>query len=83
MKVKTIYNSDYIELIQILSSERKRLGISQKEVATLLDISQADISKIERLERRLDILELKSLLKIYRISSNQNLQNLVLIFFEF
>lgn len=83
MKVKTIYNSDYIELIQILSSERKRLGISQKEVATLLDISQTDISKIERLERRLDILELKSLLKIYRISSNQNLQNLVLNFFEF
>lgn len=83
MKVKTIYNSDYIELIQILSSERKRLGISQKEVATLLDISQTDISKIERLERRLDILELKSLLKIYRISSNQNLQSLVLNFFEF
>ena len=82
MKVKTIYNSDYIELIQILSSERKRLGISQKEVATLLDISQADISKIERLERRLDILELKNLLKIYRISSNPHLKTVILEFLE-
>lgn len=82
MKVKTIYNSDYIELIQILSSERKRLGISQKEVATLLDISQADISKIERLERRLDILELKNLLKVYRISSNQSLKATIFKFLE-
>lgn len=82
MKVKTIYDSDYIELIQILSTERKRLGISQKEVALQLSISQADISKIERLERRLDILELKNLLKVYRIASNQSLKATILKFLE-
>jgi transcriptional regulator with XRE-family HTH domain len=82
MKVKTIYNSDYVSLIHILSNERKRLGISQKEVAYQLSISQADISKIERLERRLDILELKNLLKIYRITSNPNLKTVILEFLE-
>ncbi|MFX7075028.1 helix-turn-helix transcriptional regulator [Acinetobacter baumannii] len=82
MKVKTIYNSDYVNLIHILSNERKRLGISQKEVAYQLSISQADISKIERLERRLDILELKNLLKIYRISSNPHLKTVILEFLE-
>ncbi|MFW1731038.1 helix-turn-helix domain-containing protein [Acinetobacter baumannii] len=82
MKVKTIYNSDYVNLINILSNERKRLGISQKEVAFQLSISQTDISKIERLERRLDILELKNLLKIYRISSNPNLKKVILEFLE-
>ena len=82
MKVKTIYNSDYVSLIHILSNERKRLGISQKEVAYQLSISQADISKIERLERRLDILELKNLLKMYRITSNPNLKTVILEFLE-
>ena len=82
MKVKTIYNSDYVNLIHILSNERKRLGISQNEVAYQLSISQADISKIERLERRLDILELKNLLKIYRISSNPHLKTVILEFLE-
>ncbi|WP_224970449.1 helix-turn-helix domain-containing protein [Acinetobacter oleivorans] len=82
MKVKTIYNSDYVNLINILSNERKRLGISQKEVAFQLSISQTDISKIERLERRLDILELKNLLQIYRISSNPNLKKVILEFLE-
>ena len=82
MKVKTIYNSDYVSLIHILSNERKRLGISQKEVAYQLSISQADISKIERLERRFDILELKNLLKIYRITSNPNLKTVILEFLE-
>ncbi|WP_445535894.1 helix-turn-helix domain-containing protein [Acinetobacter sp. G18] len=82
MKVKTIYNSDYVNLITILSNERKRLGISQKEVAFQLSISQTDISKIERLERRLDILELKNLLQIYRISSNPNLKKVILEFLE-
>lgn len=82
MKVKTIYNADYIELIQYLSNERKRLGISQKEVADKLSISQADISKIECFERRLDIVELKQLLKLYRISQNPNLQSALEKFLE-
>nr|WP_151828380.1 helix-turn-helix transcriptional regulator [Acinetobacter oleivorans] len=68
--------------MNILSNERKRLGISQKEVAFQLSISQTDISKIERLERRLDILELKNLLQIYRISSNPNLKKVILEFLE-
>ncbi len=82
MKVKTIYNADYIELIQYLSNERKRLGVSQKEVADKLSISQADISKIECFERRLDIVELKQLLKLYRISQNPNLQSALEKFLE-
>ena len=79
---KTIHQKDYLDLINVISSERKRLGLSQCEVAKLLDMSQSDISKIESNERRLDIFELKALLHIFRINTNKKLQSEVLDYFE-
>ena len=59
-KSKTIYSPEYIELIDILASERKRLDLSQAEVAEQLGLRQTDISKIENKERRLDVHEYSS-----------------------
>ena len=80
-KSKTIYSPEYIELIDILASERKRLDLSQAEVAEQLRLRQTDISKIENKERRLDVLELKKLLKIYRVSKNSKLRIAIENFF--
>ncbi len=79
---KTIHKKEYLQLINVLSSERKRLGLSQCEVAELLDMSQSDISKIESNERRLDIFELKALLNIFRINTNKKLQAEIMDYFD-
>lgn len=79
---KSIHNPIYSELIDRLTEERKRLGLSQLEVATALHLTQADISKIEHKERRLDVLELKKMLEAYRISENKKLRDIIKNFFE-
>lgn len=79
---KTIHNKQYHDLIEKLCNERKRLGLSQAEVAVYLKMTQSEISKIESSERRIDVLEFKELLTVYRMSENKNLKQLVLEFFE-
>ncbi|WP_268874130.1 helix-turn-helix domain-containing protein [Morganella psychrotolerans] len=71
----------YSELVTRLAEERKRLCLSQLEVANALNLTQADISKIENSERRLDVLELKKLLDVYRVSENKKLHKIIIDFF--
>lgn len=80
--MKTIYQNEYSYLINILVSERKRLGLSQQEVASALGMSQSDISKIEGLERRLDIAEFKNFIKLFRVNKNTKLRDEILQFFD-
>lgn len=77
---KTIHNDFYTQLIEALSQERKRLGLSQTEVAQCLKMRQSEISKVESFERRLDILEFRDLLKVYRVQDNAQLMRLVVNF---
>jgi transcriptional regulator with XRE-family HTH domain len=44
-------------LVKRLVSLRRDSGVSQDSLAKALGLSQSDISKIERFDRRLDILE--------------------------
>ncbi|GLT15513.1 helix-turn-helix domain-containing protein [Vibrio algivorus] len=80
-RTKTIYNQDYCLFIQCLCEERKRLGLSQLEVAQKLGMTQSEISKIEMSERRVDIFELKQLLRVYRVQHNEKLRHFVVDFF--
>lgn len=75
-KDKTIFDASYRALIEALALERKRLSISQDELAQLIGVKQPDISKIEKFERRLDVLEFSLILKALRVSENQRLQNI-------
>jgi len=81
-KSKSIHSPAYSNLIETLTRERKRLALSQAEVGQLIGMSQSDISKIENQERRLDVLEFKCLLLVYRVSENQKLRRYVQDFFE-
>jgi transcriptional regulator with XRE-family HTH domain len=76
-KVKTIHDVRYKSFISELSSERIRLGVSQDELAAQVGLNQSDISKIEKLERRLDILELSMILQVLRIDKNEHLKYLI------
>lgn len=53
----TIHNPRYRNIINKLVKQRKDAGIKQEEVAKAINLTQPDISKIERFERRLDVLE--------------------------
>lgn len=48
-------------MIGLLRQKREEQGITQIQLADRLDIDQAALSKIETCERRLDIIELRSI----------------------
>ncbi|MGP5303274.1 helix-turn-helix domain-containing protein [Psychrobacter celer] len=79
-RAKTIYNKEYCDFIQSLCAERKRLGLSQLEVADQIGMTQSEISKIESCERRIDINEFRLLLTVYRVQHNEKLKHLVYSF---
>lgn len=75
-KEKTIFDQKYRTLIDELAVERKRLSISQQELAETIGVKQPDISKIEKFERRLDVLEFALILKALRVKDNTKLQRI-------
>jgi len=62
---KSIYLKDYRNMIEKLKKARLGAGLKQEDVASKLEKPQSYVSKIERGERRLDIVELKKIAKIY------------------
>jgi len=76
-KGKTIFDDRYQKLISELAKERIRLSISQDDLASQVGLNQSDISKIEKFEKRLDVLELSMFLKALRIEENTRLQKIV------
>lgn len=74
---KTIHDNLYQRFINELAQERIRLNISQGDLAAQIGLNQSDVSKIEKFERRLDVLELSMILKAFRINENVRLQMIV------
>lgn len=70
-------------MIDVLRAERKRLGLSQSDVASKLEMTQSEISKIETYERRIDVLEFKDIIQLFRISDNHQLKKIVTNFLGF
>ena len=56
--MSTIHDQRYIKLVAKLREIRNASGITQKELASRLGQPQSYIAKVEKLERRLDIVEL-------------------------
>ena len=57
---KSIYTREYTLLLEALRSTREAAGLTQLEVASKLAVTQTFVSKCERGERRLDIIELRT-----------------------
>lgn len=55
---KSIYSAEYAIFLQCLKDARKQAGITQEQLASRLGESQSLISKCERGERRIDVVEL-------------------------
>lgn len=63
---KSIYSAEYKKVVEKLRVSREEVGLTQAQVADLLNKPQSYISKIERGERRLDVAELTKIAKIYK-----------------
>jgi transcriptional regulator with XRE-family HTH domain len=64
---KQIYNAKYRATISALRDIRKKLGLTQAQVAIRLGVGRTWISKIELGELRLDLLHLTILCRVYRV----------------
>ncbi len=66
--MKNIYDPRYRAVIKLLKAYRLNSNMTQQELATLLDCDQAYISKYESGQRRLDIIEIRSICEKLGIS---------------
>jgi transcriptional regulator with XRE-family HTH domain len=65
---KWVTSREYAFLLRQLCEARKRAGLSQAELAKRLRQSQSFISKCERGERRIDVIELRHFCRALGIS---------------
>lgn len=63
MKSPSLHSPDYKKFVELLKKVRCESGLTQVELAQRLGVHQSLISKIEKQERRIDILELMHLCK--------------------
>ena len=65
---KTIYTRDYEAVLRLLREAREHAGLTQVQLAEKLGQSQSFVSKAERGDRRLDIVQLRTVLKVLGVS---------------
>lgn len=57
---KSLYSREYKLFLEVLRAVRQEAGLTQEEVAARLKETQSFVSKCERGERRLDVVELRA-----------------------
>lgn len=65
---KSIHTRDYAIFLELLIGFRHRAGLTQTQLGQQLPFEQPAISKIERGERRVDIIELKLICECLGVS---------------
>ena len=63
---QTIYSKEHKHIVKQLKKAREKAGLSQEQVAKILNTTQSYISKIESGQRKLDVVQLKKFAKIYK-----------------
>jgi transcriptional regulator with XRE-family HTH domain len=58
---KSVSSNDYALFLGQLKGARKKAGLTQRQLAELLGKTQSFVSKCERGERRLDIVEVRAI----------------------
>ncbi len=65
---KSIYTREYGVLLRLIREAREQAGITQVELAKKLKQSQSFVSKCERGECRLDVIQLKTICQALGVS---------------
>lgn len=61
---KSIHTRAYAVLLELLREARERAGLTQVELAKRLKQSQSFVSKVEIGERRLDLIQLRTMCEV-------------------
>lgn len=56
---KSVFSNDYAQLLSLLKETRLKAGFTQEQLAESLGQTQSFVSKVERGERRLDLVEVR------------------------
>ena len=67
--MKSVFTAEYEGLLQRLVVARKDAGLTQQELASRIGRPQSFVSKYERRERRLDVLEFVIVCRVLDIDS--------------
>lgn len=65
--MKSVFTAEYDGFLESLVAARKAAGLTQEELASRLGKPQSFVSKYERRERRLDVVELVMIAKAIKI----------------
>lgn len=65
--MKSVHTERYVRFLSVMTDARVQLGLSQRELARLLKKPQSYVSKYERGERRLDVVEFMDLCKVLKL----------------
>ena len=65
---KTIYTKEHKALVAKLIRAREKSSLKQEDVAKLLGKTQSYMSKLESGQRRIDLVQIQQLAKIYKTS---------------
>jgi ribosome-binding protein aMBF1 (putative translation factor) len=68
---KSIHSASYAVFLKVLRATRERAGLSQEEVARRIGEKQTFVSKCERGERRIDVVELRTFCRAFGVSLSQ------------
>ncbi len=68
MHMNSINNKDYVKIIGKLKNARLKAKLTQPALANKINVDQTFISKYESRERRLDIIEVRTICKGLKIN---------------
>jgi len=60
---KSIYTAEYAALLTLLQEARQAAHLTQTQLAELIGQSQSFVTKMERGDRRLDVIQLRTILR--------------------
>jgi len=65
---KSIHSTEYAVFLRVFRETRRRAGLTQIDLAHKVGESQSFISKCERGERRIDVVELRAFCRAFGLS---------------
>jgi transcriptional regulator with XRE-family HTH domain len=74
---KSLFDLEYMQIVDRLIARRKELGMTQIDVAIAYGEDQSFISRIERKQRRIDVFEFVRFCRVLKLIPGQVLDPLV------
>ncbi|GAX43162.1 helix-turn-helix domain-containing protein [Tolypothrix sp. NIES-4075] len=79
---KSIFTEEYALFLRHLRNSRKNAGLTQEQVANRLNQTQSFVSKCERGERRIDVVEIRAFCCAMEISFSEFMRQLEVLLKE-